>query len=150
MLSDVFLTSPLLRRPHLFPARPQLPTKFAPMLSIYTMARCFSSPMGSRRRLHFWGAVGYNFKSELIEYDAGNSNGKMNHKTYINYVLEPIVSEWLVPTHYSRIRTLATVRANLRTPSKPRKNHTVWSTTTRQVWPFGDTNSTLYGSLIRI
>lgn len=32
----------------------------------------------SRFTAHFWGAIGYNFKSELIQYDVpSNDNGKM-------------------------------------------------------------------------
>jgi hypothetical protein len=47
-------------------------------------------------KLHAWAAVGYNFKSKLIFYDAGNSNGKMNHRTYRDQILEPIVKDWLL------------------------------------------------------
>lgn len=46
-------------------------------------------------KLHAWAAIGWNFKSELIFYDAGNSNGKMNHHTYRDQILEPIVKPWL-------------------------------------------------------
>lgn len=34
------------------------------------------------KRLHAWGAVGFGFKSDLIFYDNGTSNGKMDQKTY--------------------------------------------------------------------
>ena len=41
------------------------------------------------KRVHFWGAIGYNFKSNLIEYSIPtNSNGKMTHKAYIYQILE--------------------------------------------------------------
>ena len=46
-------------------------------------------------KLHAWAAIGYNFKSELVFYDAGNSNGKMNLVTYRDLILEPIVKPWL-------------------------------------------------------
>ena len=46
-------------------------------------------------KLHAWAAVGYNFKSGLCFYDAGHSNGKMNHETYRDQILEPIVKPWL-------------------------------------------------------
>ena len=32
---------------------------------------------------------------ELIFYDAGNSNGKMNQTIYINQILKPVVEPWL-------------------------------------------------------
>ena len=44
------------------------------------------------KKLHYWAAVGYNFKSPLVRYQVpGNSNGKMDQKTYIASILEPIV-----------------------------------------------------------
>lgn len=47
------------------------------------------------KRVHFWGAVGYEFKSELVQYSVpGNSNGKITHKVYIQQILEPVVAEW--------------------------------------------------------
>jgi hypothetical protein len=46
-------------------------------------------------KLHAWAAIGYNFKSELHFYDAGNSNGKMNHITYKEQILEKVVKPWL-------------------------------------------------------
>ncbi|KAN0101622.1 MBOAT, membrane-bound O-acyltransferase family domain containing protein [Hyaloscypha variabilis] len=46
-------------------------------------------------KLYAWAAIGYNFKSKLYFYDAGNSNGKMRHRTYRDQILEPIVKEWL-------------------------------------------------------
>ena len=38
--------------------------------------------------------MGFGFKSKLIFYDAGNSNGKMNQKTYLAQVLEAEVATW--------------------------------------------------------
>ena len=47
------------------------------------------------KRIHFWAAVGYNFKSPLIRYEVPtNNNGKMSHRVYIDSILEPIVSQW--------------------------------------------------------
>lgn len=46
-------------------------------------------------KLHAWAAIGYNFKSDLIWYDAGNSNGKMTHDCYINQILKPVVVPWI-------------------------------------------------------
>ena len=45
-------------------------------------------------RIDVWGAVGFGFKSKLVFYDAGNSNGKMNQKTYLAQVLEAEVATW--------------------------------------------------------
>jgi hypothetical protein len=50
-------------------------------------------------KLYAWAAVGYDFKSELVFYDAGNSNGKMIHKVYIEQILEPIVKPWIIARH---------------------------------------------------
>lgn len=50
----------------------------------------------SRKRIHCWAAVGYNFKSDIYFYDVpGNKNGKMPHQVYIDSILEPIVRPWL-------------------------------------------------------
>ena len=47
------------------------------------------------KRLHFWAAVGYNFKSPLVSYTVqSNNNGKMTHQAYIDNILEPVVSTW--------------------------------------------------------
>ena len=49
-----------------------------------------------KKRVHAWGAIGYNFKSPLVFYDIpSNSNGKMTQKAYINQILEPIVKPWI-------------------------------------------------------
>lgn len=43
------------------------------------------------KRLHAWAAVGYNFKSDLIFYDNGTSNGKMDQKTYESILAQATV-----------------------------------------------------------
>ena len=48
-----------------------------------------------REKYHIWAAVGYDFKSQLVFYDAGNSNGKMSLAVYRDCILEPIVGQWL-------------------------------------------------------
>lgn len=45
--------------------------------------------------LSAWAAVGYGFKSELVWYDVGNSNGSMTLKTYLEQILQPVVGRWL-------------------------------------------------------
>ncbi|PQE29876.1 hmg box protein [Rutstroemia sp. NJR-2017a WRK4] len=47
------------------------------------------------KRLYTWSAVGWEFKGDLIFYDAGNSNGKMSQRVYIDQILDPVVKEWL-------------------------------------------------------
>jgi hypothetical protein len=45
---------------------------------------------------HIWGAVGYNFKSDLTFYNTpGNKNGKLSLKVYRDQILEPMVKLWL-------------------------------------------------------
>lgn len=45
--------------------------------------------------MHFWGAIGYNFKSPLIRYSVStNKNGKMSQRTYIDAVLSTEVLAW--------------------------------------------------------
>lgn len=43
------------------------------------------------RRVHYWAAIGYEFKSPLVWYNSDNSNGKMALKTYKKQILEPVV-----------------------------------------------------------
>lgn len=44
---------------------------------------------------HFWGAVGYNFKSDLHEYRIStNNNGKMSANYYRDHILKKIVMQW--------------------------------------------------------
>lgn len=46
-------------------------------------------------RVHFWGAIGYNFKSKLIRYSVPtNKNGKMSQRVYIDAVLSTEVWQW--------------------------------------------------------
>jgi hypothetical protein len=45
-------------------------------------------------RYHAWAAVCYNSKSELILYEASNTNGKMTQKIYLEQIL-PIVQSWI-------------------------------------------------------
>lgn len=47
------------------------------------------------KRVHYWAAVGRNFKSPLIRYEVpSNKNGKMSYRVYIDSILEPVVSKW--------------------------------------------------------
>lgn len=46
------------------------------------------------KRYHSWAAAGFKFKSDMVIYDTGNAYGKMNQKTYINQILEPIIKPW--------------------------------------------------------
>ena len=48
-----------------------------------------------KQRGHAWAAVGYNFKSDLIWYNLGNRNGKMNANFYCNSILNLHVKPWL-------------------------------------------------------
>jgi hypothetical protein len=50
-------------------------------------------PEKDQKRVHAWGAIGYNFKSKLYRYDAGNSNGKMAQQIYPT-LLEQEVAFW--------------------------------------------------------
>jgi hypothetical protein len=53
-----------------------------------------------KKRVHAWGAIGFNFQSPLVFYDIpSNSNGKMTQKAYINQILEPIVKPWIDAGH---------------------------------------------------
>jgi hypothetical protein len=49
------------------------------------------------KRVHAWGAAGYDFKiPKLIFYEVStNSNGKMTQQVYRDVILEPIVKPWL-------------------------------------------------------
>ena len=47
--------------------------------------------------IHVWAAIGYDFKSELIEYEVpGNTNGKMSQKVYIEAILEPYIKQLMI------------------------------------------------------
>ncbi|KFZ17649.1 hypothetical protein V501_01617 [Pseudogymnoascus sp. VKM F-4519 (FW-2642)] len=47
-----------------------------------------------RNRIHYWAAVGYNFKSNIYFYTTKNKNGKMTQVDYITQ-LEKAVKPWL-------------------------------------------------------
>lgn len=49
----------------------------------------------STRREHAWAAIGFDFKSDIMLYDAKSPNGKMSHEVYVNQILEPVVKKWL-------------------------------------------------------
>jgi hypothetical protein len=46
-------------------------------------------------RIHAWGAIGYDFKSELVWYNVPNSNGAITQKAYREQILDSIVLPWL-------------------------------------------------------
>lgn len=49
-----------------------------------------------RFNTHFWGAIGYDFKSDLHEYRiSSNNNGKMTAAYYRDHVLAKVVKPWL-------------------------------------------------------
>jgi hypothetical protein len=53
-----------------------------------------------KKRIHAWGAIGYNFKSPLVFYNIpSNSNGKMTQQAYIDQILEPVVKPWIDAGH---------------------------------------------------
>lgn len=39
--------------------------------------------------------MGWNFKSDMVPYNAKSSNGKMSHEVYVNQILNPVVGQWL-------------------------------------------------------
>ena len=47
--------------------------------------------------VHFWAAVGVGFKSELVFYDCGNSNGAMKSSYYIEQIIEAEIARWTGP-----------------------------------------------------
>jgi len=49
-----------------------------------------------KKKAHAWGAVGHNFKSELIFYDILiNTNGKMITTYYVDHILDTVVKPWI-------------------------------------------------------
>ncbi|KAL7940339.1 hypothetical protein V8C42DRAFT_356317 [Trichoderma barbatum] len=45
---------------------------------------------------HFWGGIGYDFKSDLYEYRIStNNNGKMTAAYYRDHILQKVVKPWL-------------------------------------------------------
>lgn len=52
------------------------------------------------KRLHYWAAVGYNFKSPIVRYEIpSNSNGKMTQQVYVEAILEPHIAQWCLETN---------------------------------------------------
>ena len=50
-----------------------------------------------QKKIHAWGAIGFNFKSDLVFYEVNsNSNGKMSQDVYINQILTPHVLPWIL------------------------------------------------------
>jgi transposase len=45
------------------------------------------------KKVHGWAAIGYNFKSTFYQYDAGNSNGAITQKVYLE-ILKAEVMNW--------------------------------------------------------
>ncbi|KAK4097118.1 hypothetical protein N658DRAFT_550311, partial [Parathielavia hyrcaniae] len=52
-------------------------------------------PEKDMKRLHCWAAVGHDFKSHIVWYNASNGNGKMTMEVNRDQILKPIVGEWL-------------------------------------------------------
>ena len=47
------------------------------------------------KRVHFWGAIEHNFKSNLVEYLVpSNNNGKMSQEVYVNSILNKVIINW--------------------------------------------------------
>ena len=46
-------------------------------------------------KVHAWAAVGWDFKTDLIFYEPGNSNGAISHEVYVNQILEKEVRKWV-------------------------------------------------------
>lgn len=46
-------------------------------------------------KVHCWAAIGWDFKTELIFYEPGNSNGAISHKVYVDQILEKEVRKWV-------------------------------------------------------
>jgi hypothetical protein len=47
-----------------------------------------------QKKVHCWGAIGYDYKSELVRYSTNNSNGKMTLQVYRDDILERHVKHW--------------------------------------------------------
>jgi hypothetical protein len=72
---------------------------------------------------HIWGAVGYNFKSDLTFYNTpGNQNGKLSLKVYCDSILKPVVSHGLnasaIPLFLKKTTTVDTEEAQTTTLSQ--------------------------------
>ncbi|TKX20112.1 hypothetical protein C1H76_7795 [Elsinoe australis] len=48
-----------------------------------------------KERIHCWGSIGYNFKSELIFYTSKSPNGKLSHDVYADQILNIEVKRWI-------------------------------------------------------
>jgi hypothetical protein len=64
-------------------------------------------PTGTdKKRVHGWGVFHFKWKSELLLYDveeAGNLNGKMSAKCYVDRILEPVVRPWVEEVKLGRL-----------------------------------------------
>ena len=49
----------------------------------------------NQKRQHIWTAIGHDFKSKLVFYDANNVNNKMTQKFYCDDILKLHVLSWL-------------------------------------------------------
>jgi hypothetical protein len=65
-------------------------------------SNCIQKNMDNRKikhkndkRYHCWGAIGYNFKSDLVFYETSNKWGKMTYEVYFEKVLKKEVQRWL-------------------------------------------------------
>ena len=55
-----------------------------------------SSAAKNEKRMHCWIAIDYNFKSNIIFYNVpGNSNEKMTHDVYVNFIFDFVIKSWL-------------------------------------------------------
>ncbi|KAF1815587.1 hypothetical protein P152DRAFT_446634 [Eremomyces bilateralis CBS 781.70] len=70
----------------------------AVLLSMCTTTRKVED--NAKNNVHVWGAVGYNFKSDLVTYNVpSNTTGKMTQQTYIDSILDPITKPWIQNGH---------------------------------------------------
>jgi hypothetical protein len=53
-----------------------------------------TAPYKNEKRWHIWAAIGYGFKSPLVFYETGQSNGKMTGRVYIDKILSE-VKKWI-------------------------------------------------------
>lgn len=64
-------------------------------------------PTGTdKKRVHGWGVFHSKWKSDLLLYDAeeaGNSNGKMSARSYVDHVLEPVIKPWVEDVKLGRL-----------------------------------------------
>ena len=58
------------------------------------------------KRVHGWGVFHFKWKSDLLLYDgeeAGNLNGKMSARCYVDRILEPVISPWVEEVKLGRL-----------------------------------------------